>query len=186
MLAVPLLGMIKSRDRRTEICGPELHRGQVHLVYWEVIARERIVARPAGGERRRGTAVVELLEAIVQSHTHAPVDTEVVVGFISDGAGRVLVVWSEVRRLHHGGEIQPQGAAAAAALRVSVEGISVTMAMGMTAMSVPGKAVVVGLEVAVHGGGRPVEWLSDDRLVWTGPEPLDHTRQKKRLAVVPN
>ena len=177
LLAVPLLGMIESRDMRVEICGPELHRRQVHVIYWEVIAREGIVARPAGWERGRDTAVVKLLEAIVESHTHAAVDTQVVVGFISDGAGngqaggigRVLMVWSEVRRLHHGREIQTEVVAAAAALGVSMEGISVTMTVvGMAAMSVPGKAVVVEPEVAVHGGGPPVSgWPTTG---WFGPD----------------
>ncbi len=196
VLAVPLLGMIESRGRRVKICGPELHRRQVHVVYWEVVARERIVARPADRERRRGTAVVELLEAIVESDTHAAVDTQVVVGFVSDGAGDgqaggidgVRVVWSEVCRLHHGGEIQAEviPAAAAAALRVSMEGISVTVAVGMAAMTFPGKAVVVGLEVAVHGGGRPVSgspttgWLGLDRNRW-----ITHDGDKS-LVVVPN
>jgi len=130
--------LVESRGLRGKIGGAELHR-QVHLVHWKVEAGEGILTSPAGRERRGATAVIKLLEAVVESHTHAAVDTQVVVGLISGatrdgqagGIARHLGFWSEVRSVHHGGEIQAE--VATAALGVSMEGVRVSMA---------GKAVV--------------------------------------------
>jgi hypothetical protein len=88
--------------------------------------------------------VVELLEAVVEAYTHAPVDTEVVVRFISSATGRRyrggigggLVTRSELG-VHHAGEIQAK--VIAAALRVSVKAVSVSA------------KAIAGLERAVHG-----------------------------------
>jgi hypothetical protein len=74
LVGVPRLLLIEIRGRRGNISGAILHR-QVVEVHGIVLA----VARPAVLERGGATSVIKLLEAIVEAHTHAAVDTEVVV-----------------------------------------------------------------------------------------------------------
>lgn len=64
--------------------GAELVRECVEACCCKIISGEGIFASPAGLKGRGTAAVIELLEAIVESHAHAAIDTEVVVGFISD------------------------------------------------------------------------------------------------------
>lgn len=73
LVGVPRL-LVEIRGGRGNISGSILHR-QVVEAHGEVLA----VARPAVLKRRGGTSVIKLLEAIVEAHTHAAVDTEVVV-----------------------------------------------------------------------------------------------------------
>jgi hypothetical protein len=122
LLAVPLLLLIVARGRRGGVGSPELHR---HVIegHWEVVAGDVVVARPAVLERGRATPVIELLEAVVESHTHAAVDTEVVVRFIGGAAGgisRGLLALTKLG-LHHG-EIKAE--MIVVAVRVTMEGIS--------------------------------------------------------------
>lgn len=143
MLAVPLLLIEIGGGRGMMMGGPELHR-QVVEAHWEVVARNGIVASPPVLERRRAAPVIQLLEAVVESNAHAAVDAEVVVRFIgaipggqSSGIGRRLLTRPKLR-VHHG--------------KIKAEMIAVALRVSVEAISISGKAVV-GLEMAVHGGG---------------------------------
>ncbi len=145
---------------RAEVDG----HGEVDLmVHLKVVAGEGVLAGPAGVERRGGgpTAVVELLEAVVEAHAHAAVDAEVVVGLVggrggggsgSDGGGGGRQTGDMVRRyclLGLGLVVRP-------VLRVLLVMVLLLAVAGEVGVHQGGKVQAGALRVPVKGVGMGV------------------------------